>query len=168
MTIKEKAAGLRTVVASKNNYHAAHSTSIDKLLSRLDGVRRTGPDTWMTKCPAHEDRSASLSIRALDDGRTLVHCFAGCSVHEVVSAAGMTLSDLMPPRQPATGTPYRPERRPFPAADTLRAGAYEGLVIAAAGAAILDGKFTDDDRERLITAVERVQSAITAAGLHHG
>ena len=56
---------------------------VDNLLSRLDKVRQSGPDSWMACCPAHEDKSASLSIRHADE-KTLIHCFAGCSVHEVV------------------------------------------------------------------------------------
>jgi len=174
MTPNKKAARLGTGAAS-NTTSSPHSTTttggggVDALLSRLEGVKRTGPDSWMARCPAHEDRSASLSIRALDDGRVLVHCFAGCSAHEVVGAVGMELSDLMPPRAPTHGQPFKPERRRFPAADALRGIALEGLVIAHAGVSLLDGlPFTDADRERLITAVARVQSALTASGVHHG
>lgn len=68
------------------------------LLDRLDGVRRTGDRRWLARCPAHEDRSPSLSIRETDDGRTLVHCFGGCHVGDVVESVGLELSDLMPPR----------------------------------------------------------------------
>ncbi len=38
------------------------------------------------RCPAHEDRSPSLSLRDGDDGRLLVHCFAGCAGREVLTA----------------------------------------------------------------------------------
>ena len=72
--------------------------SADILLSRLDGVKRTGPGRYLARCPAHEDRRASLSIRETEDEKTLIHCFAGCCVHEIVSAAGLELSDLFPPR----------------------------------------------------------------------
>ena len=91
-------------------------SNVDNLLSRLDKVRRSGPDSWMACCPAHEDKSASLSIRHDDDGKTLIHCFAGCSVHEVVGAIGLEISDLFPPRDHHG----KPERRPFPAMDALR------------------------------------------------
>ena len=70
--------------------------NIDNLLSRLERVRQSGPNSWMACCPAHEDKSASLSIRHDDDGKTLIHCFAGCSVHEVVVAIGLEISDLFP------------------------------------------------------------------------
>lgn len=58
--------------------------SAGALLARLDAVKPTGPGRWLARCPAHEDRSPSLSIRELDDGRTFVHCFAGCYALEVL------------------------------------------------------------------------------------
>src|SRR5690606_38215631 len=48
-------------------------------------------------CPAHEDRTASLCIGIGDDGRTLVHCQAGCDTRAVVDSAGMMMVDLAPP-----------------------------------------------------------------------
>ncbi len=66
------------------------------LLDRLDGVRSRGPGSWMAKCPAHDDRSPSLSIRETSDGATLVYCFGGCSLHEVVGAVGLQIKDLFP------------------------------------------------------------------------
>lgn len=133
-------------------------SSVDNILSRLDKVRRSGPDSWMACCPAHADKSASLSIRH-DDDKTLIHCFAGCSVHEVVGAIGLEISDLFPPRE----SYGKPERRPFPAMDALRGIAFEALVVAAAGTAMLAGEnFRPDDRDRLILAVERIQSALSA------
>ena len=140
-------------------------STVDNLLSRLDRVKQTKPDSWMACCPAHADRSASLSIREIDDGRILVHCFAGCSVHEVIGAAGLSMDELFPPRPMQYG---KPERRPFPAADVLRAIGFESLVVAAAGVALLSGTpFSEVDRERLIMAVQRIQSAMTAAGVTH-
>ena len=132
---------------------------VDNLLSRLDKVRRSGPDSWMACCPAHKDKSASLSIRHDDDGKTLIHCFAGCSVHEVVGAIGLEISDLFPPRE----SQGKPERRPFPAMDALRGIAFEALVVSAAASALLAGHpFTPADRERLSMAATRIQSALSA------
>ena len=37
-------------------------------------------------CPAHDDRSPSLSVSETRDGRVLVHCFAGCSQADVIAA----------------------------------------------------------------------------------
>ncbi len=53
---------------------------------------------WMARCPAHDDRTPSLSIDMGRDGRVLLHCHAGCSYDAVVTALGLTAADLMPPR----------------------------------------------------------------------
>ncbi len=66
------------------------------ILSRLEGVRETR-NGWEARCPAHDDRKASLCISRGDDGRTLVCCQAKCETEAVVSAIGMTMRDLMPP-----------------------------------------------------------------------
>jgi hypothetical protein len=50
----------------------------------------------MAKCPAHDDGSSSLSIKHLDNGKVLIHCFAGCTGEEVLSAAGLSWSDIYP------------------------------------------------------------------------
>ena len=105
--------------------------SASELLDRLEKVRRTGTGRWTACCPAHSDRHPSLALRELDDGRVLLHCFAECSAHEVVSAVGMDLSDLFPPRVIGFGK-GKPERRPFPATDILRCIATEVLVVAVA------------------------------------
>lgn len=70
-------------------------TPTDRLLLRLESVKGKSPK-WMAKCPAHSDSGPSLSIKSLDDGRVLIHCFAGCSAPDVMAALGMSLSDLFP------------------------------------------------------------------------
>jgi hypothetical protein len=40
---------------------------------------------WMARCPAHNDATPSLSIQGADDGRVLVHCFAGCGQTRVIA-----------------------------------------------------------------------------------
>ncbi|HEX6995054.1 MAG TPA: DNA primase [Gammaproteobacteria bacterium] len=68
------------------------------LLARLDGVRETGPGKWIARCPAHEDRRPSLSIRETDDGTILLHDFGGCSPIEIVHTLGLEYRDLFPDR----------------------------------------------------------------------
>jgi hypothetical protein len=57
--------------------------------------RRAGKG-WSARCPAHEDRRASLSISQGDNGGAVLHCHAGCGPAAVVAAIGLTLADLMP------------------------------------------------------------------------
>ena len=71
------------------------ATKIEALLSQLSGVKPTGRDEWSAHCPAHEDRNPSLSIR-LEGGKILLHCFAGCSVNEIIAPLGLALGDLFP------------------------------------------------------------------------
>ena len=67
--------------------------NVEALLGRLAGVRRAGPGRWMALCPAHPDRTPSLSI-AVKGGRVLVHCFAGCPAEAVLGAVGLEWRDL--------------------------------------------------------------------------
>ncbi len=55
----------------------------DTLIHALE-ARRCG-SCWMARCPAHDDRNPSLSIREAD-GKVFVHCHAGCSQHAVIDA----------------------------------------------------------------------------------
>jgi hypothetical protein len=68
----------------------------EQLVTRLDGVKSTGHNRWIAKCSSHEDKTASLAIREVDDGRVLLHCFAGCGVGEVLGGLGLSMSDLFP------------------------------------------------------------------------
>ena len=58
--------------------------------------RQTGPDSYLSCCPAHRDKSPSLSIKGLPDGRVLLHCFAGCSWDEILFVMDMEPKDIMP------------------------------------------------------------------------
>lgn len=138
--------------------------SADTLLSQLDKVRATGQTRWVACCPAHEDKSPSLAIREVDDGRVLVHCFSGCATEDVLAAVGLTFSDLFAPRE--TNHHGKPERRPFPAADVLRCLFSEGLVIASSGRSVMNGTWKESDQARLVEAVGRVAAGMTAAGVH--
>lgn len=86
--------------------------TVDAFLEELEKVRRNGRG-WTARCPAHEDKSPSLSVREGDDGRILVRCFAGCTVDKVCAALGLRLSDLFPgpPIDWSRFTPRTPEER---------------------------------------------------------
>lgn len=67
--------------------------------------RPVGRGKWMARCPAHNDRSPSLSIREGEAGRVLARCHAGCETEAVLRAAGLRLADLF------TGSPPTPSQR---------------------------------------------------------
>lgn len=136
----------------------------DSLLSRLDKVKRTGPDRWLARCPAHDDRGPSLSIRDLEDGRTLVHCFGGCDVGDVLAAVGLELDALFPPR-PLDGC--KPERRPFSSDDALRCLDFEATLVHLCAEHLAAGNsLSDDDRARLAVAARRITDAMGAIWTH--
>ena len=73
-----------------------------------------GPDhKYMARCPAHHDRSPSLSVSEGRDGQALVHCFAGCGFDDVVNALGLERRDLFPQDSRRAPLPkMRPAVRP--------------------------------------------------------
>jgi hypothetical protein len=73
------------------------SSPVEILLARLYGVKQVGDHRWIARCPSHEDRTPSLSVREALDGRVLVHCFTGCDIGEIVDALGLDLASLFPP-----------------------------------------------------------------------
>ena len=133
----------------------------DNLLSRLAGVRKSGNGRWKALCPKHGDKHASLSIRELDDGRVLVHCFAGCETVDVMHAIGLPMWELFPDA-PSFHLPKA--RRPFAPMDVLRAVAQESLVAATISSNLRhDTKLSETDHDRLWTAATRLQSAYEVA-----
>jgi putative DNA primase/helicase len=69
------------------------SDNASTLLARLAGVRQTGAGRWIAKCPAHADRTPSVSIRDAD-GTTLIFCHAGCDAESVLAAVDLGWADL--------------------------------------------------------------------------
>jgi hypothetical protein len=143
-----------------------HTSPVDLLLPRLERVRQTGPGTWLASCPTSRhgqgDRSRGLSVREGDDGRVLLHCFAGCPVDEIIAALGLALSDLFPereiiyPHHPPKGQLIgRPRIQRIPWADLWQA---LELDIRACSVA-----FTDLGNGRQFTA-EEAQSIAAMAG----
>ena len=87
----------------------------------------------------------------------LVHDFAGCSFDEIISAAGVEAHELFPPRTAADHV--RGERRPFPAADVLRAVADDTLVAYMAAAMAQGHVLTATDKLLLEQSCERIMEA---------
>ena len=129
---------------------------VETLLARLAKVKKTGADTWVALCPAHDDTRPSLAIRALADGRTLLYCRARqCDVEDIVGAVGMTVSDLFPER---VSSHHRPPLHPrWPAADLLKLAKQEAMVVGI-GALMLvnDAPVSDEDRQRILDAAARL------------
>ena len=65
----------------------------EELAARCEGAKTT-PGGYLVRCPAHDDRSPSLSIRDGHDGRVLLYCFAGCTFAQIVAALHLHPADL--------------------------------------------------------------------------
>ena len=61
-------------------------------IAKVLGGRRAGA-SWMARCPPHNDREPSLSIRQAEDGTGLVRCHAGCEQARVITALGSLAAD---------------------------------------------------------------------------
>ncbi len=126
-----------------------------EFVERLEKVRQTGNARWTACCPAHADRHPSLIVSEGDDGRVLVHCFAGCGIDAIAAAVGVEVSDLMPQRLPEHR--YRPIRKPFPAADVLECLATQTRVVQLLAAEVAQGPLNPQARDALRDAVELIQ-----------
>lgn len=84
--------------------NAQYQASLERVLTRLEEV--TGREArfeggqYKTLCPAHPDRNPSLTVR-WDDGKTYLHCHAGCTGSRphvdpapVLNALGLSTADL--------------------------------------------------------------------------
>jgi hypothetical protein len=69
----------------------------ENVLDRLNVASRNG-EKAMCFCPAHDDRNnPSLSLKT-ENGKLLLHCFAGCRSEEVVSEIGLEMKHLFAER----------------------------------------------------------------------
>jgi hypothetical protein len=127
-----------------------------RILDRLERVKATGTGRWIAACPAHKDRSPSLSIREGDDGRLLLHDFGGCDTEDVLTALGLTLGDLF--AKPLGE--FRPSQSAIPARELLALLDHEITVAVL----ILDDivtrrKVNEGQLQRLMAASARVGKA---------
>ena len=129
------------------------------LLDRLICVKPTGMGRWLARCPAHEDRSPSLSVRELEDGRVLVNCFAGCGAIDVLDALGLEWGALFPSNgSRVTDLPQSHAR--IPARDLLEIISEETSVVAIVAADMLQKRsVSETDWTRLAQAAARIGRA---------
>jgi hypothetical protein len=143
-------------------------TPIENLISRLDKVKgRNG--SWTARCPAHADKGPSLALRENEDGRILLHCFAGCETANVLGALGMDMTDLFPPDSKRRDYPVegKPSMKPaFFASDLMRIIHFEALVVQIVAYDIANNKMPNEEtRERMLTAYQRIDEAVRYANV---
>lgn len=69
------------------------SANLDLILGSLSKVKKAGKG-YMACCPAHNDKSPSLSVSETSEGKVLVHCWVGCETKAVMKAIGLEMRHL--------------------------------------------------------------------------
>ena len=82
----------------------------------LKGFRQVGQGSYMACCPAHDDKTPSLSITEISDG-VLIHCHAGCAYKDVISE--LDLADRRSSTKPSESYAQQIWHDSFPIAGTL-------------------------------------------------
>ena len=87
---------------------------LSDFLSRLQGVERHG-DQYMARCPAHDDRKASLAVK-MGDKKIVCQCMAGCAYEDIIAAMGLDWKDVVKPEylHEMAGQPAPRRRRSAP------------------------------------------------------
>lgn len=134
------------------------------LLTRLEGVRRSG-DGWRANCPnGHAKARGSLSITEADDGRILLSCFACHDTPAILGTLGLELADLFPERikDPSPEARQRAReafKRSAWAAALGVLGREAGVVLLAARDMLAGKALPAGDVERLALAEDRIARA---------
>ena len=126
------------------------------ILGCLEGVRKSGSG-WQARCPAHEDRSPSLSIREGQRG-VILHCHAGCTFEAVVEAMGLKQSDTF--YEPLSA----PQREQLATKAILKQLVSESYRVIC-GASPIGPLLNAEDLTRLKLAVSRLRAGLSLQGL---
>ena len=137
--------------------------SINKILNKLDKVKSNGHGSFMACCPAHADRSPSLSIKDNGDGRIMLRCFAGCETIDVLGAIGLDWDDVMPPKLEKPVHLIKTKEHRIYTTDALNIIRNEARIITLAAIDIEKGiKITSSELDRIKTAMTRINNALKA------
>jgi len=130
---------------------------VHQILSHFDKVRSTSKsNSYNCLCPAHDDRNASLSIKIAEDGRVLIHCFAGCDIQNILSAVGLTLDDIIPERIDM----LKPTGKAFNPYAILKSIKDDALFVYMCASHIEKGEQLEEtDKEKLLQTVQKLREA---------
>jgi hypothetical protein len=137
---------------------------MEKILQRLKKVKWSGTNQAMACCPAHEDKTPSLSIKDIGGGKILINCLAGCATEDVLSSIGLDWDDVMPEK--TTHHRLKPTKDRVYATDALKAIRYEAQIVMLCAFDMEKGReISKEDRERLKLSVERINTALEMANV---
>ena len=75
--------------------HGISPDPVQLVLSKLKSYKRSGSG-FTARCPAHNDKRNSFSVRRRPDGSAAIKCFTGCSFDALLAALGIEARDLYP------------------------------------------------------------------------
>lgn len=137
----------------------ANLQPIDKVLERLDKVKSKGADKWQALCPAHNDKTPSLTITQCKDGTVLVKCWCGCTAKEIVTAINLQLKDLFP---------YNPKFKPIKKLPSKEAVNLEKNIVAIVANSKSKGvSLNKEESDRYQLAVKRLELVNKITGGKH-
>lgn len=138
--------------------------SIETLLSRLQKVKSTSRGRWMCSCPAHEDKSPSMHIQLLDDGKILINCKAGCDTYSILQSIGLDWADVMP--ESPTHHRKRPQKQVLYPSEALALIRFEAQIVMVAAMDLAKCRvLTDSEKLRLEKSMQIINKALQAASV---
>lgn len=137
---------------------------IEALLSRLKKVKRAGDGKYMACCPAHADKTASLTVREESDGRVLINCFAGCDTYSILKTVGLDWDDVFPDK--VIGHSIKKIDQIIYPSDAMKIIQHEARIIMVAAYDIRKGKtLSTEDYTRLDEAIQTINKSIQGANV---
>lgn len=79
---------------------------LNDIVSRFQSPKKNGNNSFMVRCPCHNDNTQSLSISE-ENGKILLNCFAGCRTEDILHSVGLEMKDLFSDK-PSFTTPKPP------------------------------------------------------------
>jgi 5S rRNA maturation endonuclease (ribonuclease M5) len=79
------------------------TTEVDSVATAIDMAKNNRTATT-TKCPAHDDHMASLSVGPGEDQPVTMYCHAGCTFEQILAAADLGYDAVMAERVDETAT----------------------------------------------------------------
>lgn len=160
--MKKAATSVNEATTLKHKVHYNRTPDPSQILSRLDKVRQHQKGRYMALCPAHEDRSRSLSLTQAEDGRILMHCFAGCHIEDICSAIGLEVKDLFPSNQANHYSGFKNWKSKRMQDALVR----EHMIVEMAKADRAKGRtLSENDKARVLKAIEFIR---LMEGANHG
>lgn len=156
-TKKPHPAGVAALENTRKNYN---TDPLPEVTSRLKGVIKRHNGGMLAFCPSHDDRKGrSLAVSEGREGQILLHCFAGCSVHEITGAIGLNAADLFPRTESKYDPPTRSYFNEWQILSTLQ---HDATVVLIAARWMLTGKpLPESDTDFLSKAVIRINEALS-------